>query len=102
MEAEPTWSYDPEAKELRVWVNETGADLILELSLDQGKPVCPDRKKYLYEMLHRAQIEYDIKRRVYEELCREHNGVRLLGKLYQLNLKPELLGAIVEQLVSES
>lgn len=101
-EAQPVWNYDPEAKELRVWVNDTGADLTLELSLETEKPVCPDRKRYLYEKLHRAQIEYDIKRRVYEELCREQDNVRLLGKLYQMNLKPGLLGAIVEQIVSES
>jgi alpha-glucosidase (family GH31 glycosyl hydrolase) len=100
-EEAPVWSFDPETRELRVCFADNGSDMTLELSLETELPVCPDRKPYIYQLLHRAQIEYSTKVNIYEEVCRKQDTTRLLGKLYQMRLEPDLLGAIMEQVISE-
>lgn len=60
----------------------------------------PDKMQRIYNILQHAQIEYDLKRKVYELICEEKNKVRLLGKLQQMKLERNLEGAIVEQIVA--
>jgi alpha-glucosidase (family GH31 glycosyl hydrolase) len=60
-----------------------------------------DRKEVIRELLHRAQIEYDIKEKIYHIIKEEDDVCRVCARLQALKLKNELFGAIIEQLTSE-
>lgn len=98
---EHTQSYDEENKE--IILNFRGGckkEFAIEVVTENEQPVGQDRNKMLYKMLHRAQIEYDIKAKVFTLLSEERCDVRLLGKLQQMNLESTLLGALTEQIIA--
>jgi len=60
-----------------------------------------ERKEVIRKFLHRAQIEYDTKEKIYNILQEESDVRRVCARLQELRLKHELFGAILEQLTSE-
>ncbi|MBO5461060.1 MAG: alpha-xylosidase [Ruminococcus sp.] len=94
--------YDAEKKELRVCFDgKKQRNFAIELQLQSDQVMGPDRDQALYEILYRAQIEYDLKESVYNMICAEKDDIRLLGKLQQMNLERNLAGALFEQIVSD-
>ena len=55
----------------------------------------------IFNLLHRAQIEYSIKADIFESMQSEKNRERLIGKLMQMEIDNDLTGAIVEQLIMD-
>lgn len=94
-------SYDSSRKEYIL--NITGENLHLitvSAKTSQEKPVQPDKMKFLFEMLQRAQIEYDYKDRIYRVCQSKQTVSQILASLYELNLEAGLYGAILEILTS--
>lgn len=99
--AELVWSYDSEKKECLISFDGGNAkELCIQLQLESEQIEEPEKEKAIYDILHRAQIEYDLKAVVFEEVQSEKNAARLFAKLQQKKLEDTLIGAIVEQVIS--
>lgn len=98
---EYTIRYDFEKKELIIlFCGGCEKKYKIQIELKSAQIMEPDKMQRIYNILQHAQIEYDLKRKVYELICEEKNKVRLLGKLQQMKLERNLEGAIVEQIVA--
>lgn len=93
--------YDAEKKEIHIhFCGGSERKFVVQIQTQSENIMGQDKKKAIYELLHRAQIEYDIKASVFDTVCKEKDNVRLLGKLQQMNLESALSGALVEQIVA--
>ena len=92
------WTYDRERRELRVTIAHEG---IVRIHQKVPESTAPDCRSRIYDMLRRAQIGYDIKSAVYDEVCREQSCGRLFGKLYQMKLEPSLFSAVLELILAD-
>ena len=95
-----TQSYEEARKELTITICPKGDQVCL--TLEEGTCAIADGDKLgtVYNILHKAQLPYEMKTLVYETMCREENPARLLGKLSEMNLPNALLGALTEQIIS--
>lgn len=94
--------YDKAKKELTVEVNEAGWESVeIIFETNQLKPLAPDSKKRILDILQKAQIEYDKKEQIYRMVQTEQSIPRLLGALFEQSIKPQLYGMIVECLTSD-
>ena len=93
------WHYDDQKKELVVSV--PGESFSLELELAEATIVAPDRQAAIYQILHKAQMAYDLKTGIYNAVCQGVDTARILGDLYQMQLDSNLMGAMVEQLICD-
>ena len=91
------WNYDPDAKVLTVQVSEK--DFRVEIELADASIAAPEKAAAVYDILHKAQISYEVKTKVYEAICGGKDTSRILGDLYQMELDAGLMGAMVEQLI---
>lgn len=73
----------------------------VRLRYGQEGIVSPDKKQAIYKLLHFAQMEYDLKEKIYQKVLSEESAPRILAELHELKLKPQLYGAILECLVSD-
>lgn len=72
------------------------AQITLKMSgLYTGKDV---RLKRAEELLMKAQIEYDWKQKVYEQLIQGRDPAQTMNALYEMNLNPAIYGAFAEML----
>lgn len=89
------WQYDREKKEVRV-----SADFYqqvrVELRDTEAAVAAPDSRPVIYELLKKAQISFNLKTRIYETVCTEPDGARLVGKLHEIPMESPLLGALLE------
>ena len=95
------WRYDAQKREVHVSTvcGRGGFELTLEQT---GTGIAePEKKAVIYGILHRAQVSYVGKSKVYEAVCQESNGVRLLGRLREIDMPESLLGAVMEQIMAE-
>lgn len=93
--------YDPVKRQFHLCFRSDGRRFIkLCFSLETGSTVGSDIISAIYRILQRAQISYDIKSSIYQEICKEQNMCRLFGKLYGVNPPKNLIGAIIEQTTS--
>lgn len=97
-----TQNYDVEKKELRICFNgQDKKQFAIQIQMKDEQVVNRDKERAIYELLHRAQIEYNVKSALFDEVCREKNVPRLLGKMQQMKLDSKLAGAVIEQIVSD-
>lgn len=74
------------------------AQIVLTMSdLHTGKNV---RLKRAEELLMKAQMDYDLKQKVYEQLTQGHNPAQTMNALYGMDLNPAIYGAFAEILGS--
>ena len=73
----------------------------LRIALGTGCAVGRDKKGRIYEILQRAQIAYDAKSSIYQEVLQDQNMCRLFGKLSRMDIDKNLFGAIAEQIASD-
>lgn len=98
-----TQHYDSEKKEIRIsFCGGKERNIVIQIHTQSEQIAGLDKERAIYELLHRAQIEYDTKASVFNEVSREKDAVRLLGKLQQMNLESALSGAITEQIIANS
>lgn len=98
---EYTQSYDSVKREVCVRFS-SGDERNFVIRIENGSEEIAecDTKHAIYELLHRAQIEYNVKAKIFDEVCAETNVTRLMGKLQQMKLDDALAGAVIEQLVT--
>ena len=95
-------SYSAERKEINIqFCGENLNDISIQIRLQEEKIIDPEKKKVIFNLLHRAQIEYSLKADIFEAVCNEKNGERLIGRLMQMKMDNDLMGAIVEQIIME-
>ncbi len=61
----------------------------------------PDKQQAIYKMLHRAQIAYDQKEQIFALIQREASVVRIVSGLHEMEISPELQGALLELLTAD-
>lgn len=98
---EYSYYYDAEKKEIKIcFCGGIERKFVIQIQTQDEKIIGQDKERAIYELLHRAQIEYDIKASLFDTVSRENDNVRLLGKLQQMNLEKALMGAVIEQIVA--
>ncbi len=96
------WHYDSAKKEIVVsFYGGKAKEFRIQMQTDSERIEGPEKEKAIYDILHRAQIEYNLKATVFEEVCREKNAAKLFAKLQQMKLENMLTGAIVEQMIAD-
>lgn len=97
-----TQSYDQKKSELTIcFCGGENHQFTLQIQTQSQPSAVYNNRKAVFELLQRAQIEYQLKSTLYDEVCREQNIVRLLGKLNQIKISDTIAGAIIEQMISE-
>lgn len=96
-----TETYDAEKKEFYIcFCGGQKKEFEIEIQCENSEIALSDKVLAVYELLHRAQISYATKEMVYNAVCQEVDMARLLVRLQQMRLTPELLGALYDTLVS--
>lgn len=54
-----------------------------------------------FRLLNRAEMEFNRKAGLYETICKEPDGFRLLAELQSMELEPDLLGALTELITAQ-
>ena len=54
-----------------------------------------------FRFLDRAEMEFNRKAELYEIICKEANGLKLLAEIQSLGLEPELTGALTEFITAQ-
>lgn len=94
--------YDAAAKALTVTLTDDGTgDMTIPFSLTSGEGVGTDSTSRIYDLLMRAQIRYDVKETIYKSVLKISDKARLSGELIRMNPGAEILGAVLEQILSE-
>ena len=93
-------AYDDEKKELSLLICETEDCITVLISPENSGIAEPDRKSVLYNILHKAQLPYQMKTDVYELLCEDENDVRLFGKLNSLKMPQALKDVLTEYIAA--
>ena len=94
------WEYDEDAKTLTVRI--TGR-LDFKVTVERACEgiAAPEKTGAIYDLLHKAQIAYDLKTEIFQAVSAKADTARILGDLYRMNLESSLLGAVVEQLICD-
>ena len=96
------WQYCAEKKVLSVIINGAGQTAFtLQVVTETVAVVSPDKKETIYEILHKAQIAYDLKEQIFRIVEQESDPMRVIGGIYELGLKAQLLGSLVECLTGD-
>lgn len=95
-------SYNDELKEVLIKVkgNAIGS-FTISVNADSKETAAPDKTEAVKELLHKAQIGYDLKTAIFNIVKSEKEIVRIVAQLHELKIKNELFGAIVERLSSD-
>lgn len=72
--------------------------LTLAVKPASGLIALPSKVEAIRAILHPAQMEYDLKDRVFNIIKSETEVVRIVAQLHELNIKNELFGAILERI----
>ncbi|MDR1703697.1 MAG: glycoside hydrolase family 31 protein [Clostridiales bacterium] len=87
-------NYDKSKKTLSFeFPDENGAHSLL---VKIGPPAENNIAAEVFDMLHKAQYDYDLKADIYELVKRGADKTRLIGELASLNLDKEIFGALTE------
>ena len=73
----------------------------LYIKCDNTLNVLPKKLKAICTILQQAQIEYDLKEKVYNIIRSETEIVRIVEQLHEIRLERSIFGAILECLSSE-
>ena len=93
---EAVWVYEEERRAVLLSIPCGRDSFRVELEGVSAEVLAPDAEKAVYEILHRAQIPYDMKTRVYDAVCGEKELSRKVRKLMEAKLPESLLGAMLE------
>lgn len=91
--------YDSEKKVLTIGVGGCRTQAEIQAAMTAGIAE-QNRNAAIYEMLNKAQIPYKTKAEIFDTVTKECDPVRLLGKLYEMNIKDSVAGAVIEQIVA--
>lgn len=95
-------SYDKALKEVIIKVAAEGLKQFELLVKQENKfNDLPRKIEAIRAFLHNAQMEYDLKDRVFQMINQETEIVRIVSQLYEMNIENELFGAILERLTSD-
>lgn len=94
-------SYNDTLKELVITVAAQRLERF-DLTIEQSDKciALPDKMDEIRKLLHRAQMEFDSKEKILQIINKDTEIVRIVSELYELNIKDELFGAILERLSS--
>ncbi len=101
-EASVEVSYQEALKEVVIRVSAEKLEQF-DLQLEQSDKfiALPSKTEEIKRLLHRAKLEFNVKEKVFQIISKNTEIVRIVSELYELNLKDELFGAILERLSSE-
>ena len=93
--------YDEEKKEYRIhFCGKKERNIVIQIQTQSEEIAGLNKERAIYHLLHRAQIEYDLKASLFDVISTEKDKVRLFGRLQQMNLETALAGAVTEQIVA--
>lgn len=92
--------YDREGKVLTVCVANAASGFSLRMETADAGIAEPDKISAIYRILHRAQLPYRTKAEVFDAVTQTADPVRLLGRLYEMDLPASLAGMLVEQITA--
>lgn len=99
---EYTHSYEQEKHELHIcFRGGNEKQFTIHVQTEGECSVAYDSRNTIYKLLHRAQIEYQVKSMIYDEVCREQSVARLIGKLNQIKMNDTIAGAVMEQILAD-
>jgi len=94
--------YDEQEKQLHLYLGEAEANgFRVEIESNENAPVSTDSVRTLYGILQRAQMEYELKTKVFEAVCGEKDPARALGRLLQMKIPDAVLSMVTELLLAE-
>lgn len=95
--ADAQWSYSGEERALHVEIRGCSIrQFEVRLGLAAQEIMEQDKDSQLFAMLHRAQIEYELKDRIYDAVTCGRNAAGILAALTEMQVEPALYGAIAE------
>lgn len=91
------WQYEDGKKVLSVVIDGTDkTDFVLQVETETPGVVSPDQKEVIYQILHQAQMAYDVKEQVFRIIEQESDPLRVVAGLYEMKLRAELTGSLLE------
>ena len=100
--ASANWEYDDEGRALHI---ETGvcsdAGFEVEIALTDKAIAVQDKFSNIFNILQRAQIEYELKDRIYDAVTGGRDAAQILASLAEMQTEPSVFGAIAEQLTMD-
>ena len=110
---EPLVTADGRAVPVQTAYDGTNGVLTVEIPpISVGTEICvsyPDScrvrrnnvRELSFRFLNRAEMEFNRKAGLYETICKEPDGFRLLAELQSMELEPDLLGALTELITAQ-
>ena len=100
--AEVQQTYREEEKALCVTLGgESIQTLEIRVKLPERAVQGPDKLRQIFTILQHAQIEYELKDRIYEAVNRGRDTAKTLAALAELGVEPSLYGAVAEILTMD-
>ncbi|GLX67239.1 glycoside hydrolase family 31 protein [Paenibacillus glycanilyticus] len=96
VEAEYQWS----KQELTILLKNVRNTDMIQVTLEHNRVEERDKLKRVYDFLHRAQIEFNLKLELYNMICGEPNFSKVVRNLESRKLDAHIVGTIVEILGS--
>ena len=76
------------------------AESRIDLTLFQVQIPENDTKAYVFDFLNQAEIAFELKDRLYEQIVKADQPAMALSQLIAMDLDPDLLGAVAEILTA--
>lgn len=94
------WTYDAEAKEIHVTVAAGQQGFHVQIQLEDETIADRDRTAEIYRILHRAQVEFELKSEIFAAVSTDQSVQRKLGQLQEMEIPDSLRKAVLEQLLA--
>ena len=94
-------NYKDAEKEMEITIPAVLAEHIkIRMEFDDDSLQQPESLQQVFEVLHRAQIEYDLKEQIYQIIEKDTTYIRKMMELKEMEVEDGLMGAIMEILLS--
>lgn len=94
--------YDAQGKQLHLYLGKASAGSFrVEVQSGEEEPLSTELVTALYGILQRAQMEYELKTRVFDVVCGEKDPARALGNLLQMKIPEGILNMVTELLLAQ-
>ena len=101
--AEARWDYREETHTLTVYAPAVAPSDALEVLFSRPVTVARnDLEQQLFQLLYKAEMDYELKERIYGYLRAGKNAAELLGALQTMQLNPSVYGMLAEVLLAET
>lgn len=89
-------SYDPVRKAMTLKLPQVNSSVQIDVAINDPVMAENTATADAFDILHKAQIEHELKTAIYNKIKNSLSNERLLGELVAMKLEPPLLGALTE------